>query len=511
MEGLSREEFERLRGAHPKDLQAVVDYASSFGLSVVETSVSRRAAVVSGSVANVSHAFGVQLSDYTTENQSYRGRVGYIYVPAVLEGIIEGVFGLDLRSVGNRLVIKAAASGTLTPPQVGRLYNFPEGISANGQTIGILELRGGYKATTLKNYFDTLGSTFKAPSPIDVSVDGAVNQPAGPFFDPEVVGDICVASAVAQDATIAVYFAPQTQQGWVDALNRMVHPGPGDPTPSVISISWLLARGDDAVTLTGDGVTLDTVRAISSILLDATTLKSGPTILIASGDSGSQNGVPDGKAHVYYPQSDPCVTCCGGTEIRDVQGMSFQEGTWVRTPSDADATGGGISDFFDLPTYQTDADIPSSVNDGHTGRGIPDIAGNASPTSGYVMTVDGFTSAFGGTSAVAPLYAGLIAIINSNLGKSVGFLNPILYTLGKKGGVFRDIADGGSNGSPSSPGYTAGPGWDACTGWGSIDGTALLDALRGKVVSQESRTLTARARGNRINLSGPAWNGNHSQ
>lgn len=96
----------------------------------------------------------------------------------------------------------------------------------------------------------------------------------------------------------------------------------------------------------------------------------------------------------------------------------------------------------------------------------------------YLMTVDGFTSPFAGTSAVAPLYAGLVAIINSLLGKTVGFLNPTLYSLGRNGGGFRDIADGGSNASMATPGYTSGPGWDACTGWGSIDGTALLEALR---------------------------------
>lgn len=241
-------------------------------------------------------------------------------------------------------------------------------------------MKGGYKGPALKAFFDTLGPGFRPPNPIDVSIDGAVNQPAGPFFDPEVVGDICVPSAVAQGATIAAYFAPMTQMGWVDALNRMVHPGPGDPNPSVISISWLLARGDDKTTLKADGITFDTVNAIASIFLDAATLQNGPTILVASGDSGSQNGVLDGKAHVYYPQSDPC-TCCGGTEIRNVNGTLFQEGTWVRTPSDADATGGGISDYFSVPAHQQGAGVPGSVNDGHAGRGIPDIAGNASPAS----------------------------------------------------------------------------------------------------------------------------------
>lgn len=198
----------------------------------------------------------------------------------------------------------------------------------------------------------------------------------------------------------------------------------------------------------------------------------GVTVFAATGDWGSSSGFTDGKALVWYPPSDPYVTACGGTTISNVSGSSFTETTWADT-------GGGISDVFPLPSWQQGIGVPPSANDNHTGRGIPDVAGNADPASGYLITLNGEQSAIGGTSAVSPLYAGLIALINSVRTRPVGYLNPKLYSYGKIPAlkVFRDINDGVSNASNGAPGYKSGPGWDACTGWGSIDGDALLRAL----------------------------------
>ncbi len=122
--------------------------------------------------------------------------------------------------------------------------------------------------------------------------------------------------------------------------------------------------------------------------------------------------------------------------------------------------------------------IPGSANDGHIARGIPDIAGNADPDSGYQLFQGGTNiGAVGGTSAAAPLYAALVALMNASLGKQLGWLNPELYSYSASAAVFRDIKDGRSNATAGAPGYTAGPGWDACTGLGSVNGAALLQAL----------------------------------
>jgi len=119
-----------------------------------------------------------------------------------------------------------------------------------------------------------------------------------------------------------------------------------------------------------------------------------------------------------------------------------------------------------VPAYQKGT-IPANF----TGRGVPDVAGDADPQTGYDVLVDGVESAVGGTSAVAPLYAALVAQMNENLATRCGFLNPFLYL---HRDVFRDITKG-TNGS-----FNAQAGWDPTTGSGSIDGKALLKKLQAK-------------------------------
>jgi len=185
------------------------------------------------------------------------------------------------------------------------------------------------------------------------------------------------------------------------------------------------------------------------------------------------------------------VLSVGGTTVGNVSGSSFDEYVWNDTTTvmgfnPTGATGGGISDHFSQPAYQAGAGAPPSLNDNHVGRGVPDVAANASANSGYPIPLAGAASLGipnpfpgSGTSAAAPLWAGLIAVINEALGDNVGFVNPALYAIGSAG--FRDIlgapgpADNGLNGVK---GYPAGPGWDACTGWGSPNGTALLNSLK---------------------------------
>jgi kumamolisin len=144
---------------------------------------------------------------------------------------------------------------------------------------------------------------------------------------------------------------------------------------------------------------------------------------------------------------------------------------WGGTANDG-ATGGGVSIEFALPSYQASAKVPDNVDTGKPGRGVPDVAGNADPQTGYQTLVDGSQQVVGGTSAVAPLWAGLVALLNQSLGAPLGFANPRLYDL-LGTAAFHDITSG-SNGA-----YSAGPGWDACTGLGSPGGTALASALAG--------------------------------
>ncbi len=477
---LTSKDFESKYGADPADLERVAAFARHHGLHVRETSVARRTVVVSGPVSLMSKAFAVALDRYESATEKYRGREGPVNVPTDLVEVIEGVFGLDNRRMARRVrppsLTKATAT-PLNPPQVAfQLYNFPEK-AATGQTIGLFEFGGGYLTTDIAGFMKTLPAPYngyKVPKLIDVGVNGAKNNHS--VTDPdsvEVVLDIDVAGSIAQGAEIAVYFSTFDEQGWIQAILAAVHPKPGEPSPSVISISWAWPELDSSNGLAWTAAVID---AISQTFQEAAA--KGISVLAASGDHGSSCGESDHKAHVEYPASDPSVTAVGGTLLSDVAGSAFKEDTWQ--DNNGWATGGGISDVFkSLPSWQKSANVPKSVNDQHVGRGLPDIAANADGASGYDLIIGGkpFSgNPVGGTSAAAPLYAGAIAVLNAQLGHSIGFLNPTLYALIGKN-VFRDVKDNISNATSGAPGYKAVPGWDACTGLGSIDGNALLAAL----------------------------------
>jgi kumamolisin len=294
-----------------------------------------------------------------------------------------------------------------------------------------------------------------------VGVDGAQNQPTGDPNGPdgEVLLDIEIVGAIATGARIAVYFAPNTDQGFLDAITTAIHDTVRKP--SVISISWGGPESD---------WTAQALRNFDAALHDAALL--GVTVCCASGDDGSTDGTTDGLAHVDFPSSSPNALACGATRLESTGAKVRREVVWNEGPANG-ASGGGVSETFPLPSYQSNAKVPPSVNPSRfAGRGVPDVCGDADPATGYQVHVDGKDAVYGGTSAVAPLWAALIAIINQQSGKPAGFLHPTLYAAGTK--ALRDITSG-DNGA-----YQAGPGWDACTGLGSPEGTAVAGVFGAK-------------------------------
>jgi kumamolisin len=202
----------------------------------------------------------------------------------------------------------------------------------------------------------------------------------------------------------------------------------------------------------------------------------GVSITVASGDSGSSDGVNDGQNHVDFPASSPHVLACGGTSLVANGSTIESESVW-NNGAQGGAGGGGYSIVFDRPAWQ--AAVVTQ-----TYRGVPDVAGDADPETGYKVRVDGKELVVGGTSAVAPLWAGLIALLNAKLNTRLGFVNPQLYAINQSAG-FHDITQG-DNGA-----FQARPGWDAATGLGSPDATGLLDALQtsaAKSQPQEAET-----------------------
>jgi kumamolisin len=349
-----------------------------------------------------------------------------------------------------------------------------------------MEFGGGYRLVDLQKNLAVLG--LEVPTIHISSINGATNTSgACGTYDKEVLMDIYIASSVAPGAQLVVYFAPPDERGWYDAIMAAIHPDAGEPVPTVLSISWRLCDGD-VPDLIQVFATVAGVDAISSGFQDAALLGSnGPTIFVSSGDAGSQAN--QGRAYVHYPASDPWVTACGGTEIGNVNGSVFDERTW-------ESSGGGVSDHFNVPFYQSSAGInPVSANgDGRRGRGVPDVAGNASQASGYNVQCGDSSFTASQTSAVPPLYAGLLARVNAALGRQIGFLNPVLYANGST--VCRDLKDGICNGQ-TPPFYVSGPGWDLVTGWGSIDGLALLRVLRSSKSERRTTRCSQRAKYNR--------------
>jgi kumamolisin len=463
---LTRERYAAEYGADPADLKKVEDFAKAHGLVVVESNPARRSVFVSGTAAQFSAAFGTSIEQIEHDGAIYRQRTGPITVPAELADVVEGVFGIDDRPAAKphfqRLksapgVTALAAGGTFTPPELAKLYSFPTGVDGSSQCIAILELGGGYRTADIKAYFQSLG--LPVPQVKTVSVDRGNNKPTtSDSADGEVMLDIEVAAAVAPKASIVVYFAPNTDKGFLDAITMAVHDTVNKP--SVISISWGSAEAN---------WTAQAMKSFDQAFQTAAAL--GVTVCCAAGDNGSGDGEADGKAHVDFPASSPFALGCGGTKLTGSGSTIASESVWNENPANS-ATGGGVSDFFPLPAYQAAAGVPVSANPAkNTGRGVPDVAGDADPATGYVVRVDGQQLVIGGTSAVAPLWAGLISLMNQKLGHPVGFLNPMIYgsLVGK--GCFRDITSG-NNGA-----YAAKAGWDACTGWGTPIGTALLQGL----------------------------------
>ncbi|MGH9302818.1 MAG: S53 family peptidase [Acidimicrobiales bacterium] len=457
---LSEDELGQLTGAPPDQVAAVEAFAATAGLQVLEVSPASRKVVVSGTAAAMSSAFGVQLRRYRRAGQDWRGHEGPVQVPAELAGVLEAVVGLDERPQA-RTSWRAteSPSSSYTPVELAQLYDYPVGLDGTGQSIGIIELGGGYQMADLDAYFASLGRT--PPRITAVSVDGASNEPTGSPSGPdtEVDLDIEVSAGVAPGAAIVVYFAPNTDRGFIDAASTAVHDATN--SPSVLSISWGSAEST---------WTPASMRALDQVLADASLV--GITVTVACGDSGSADGVLDGLAHVDFPASSPHVLACGGTRLLEgAPGEIATEVVWNDGDSGG-STGGGVSDVFALPSWQERAGVPGSVNPGgRVGRGLPDVAGDADPATGYEVRVDGSDIVVGGTSAVAPLWAGLIALLNQSQHRRLGLFNPVLYLILDPATACRDVTEG-TNGA-----YKAGPGWDACTGWGSPRGEEISSAL----------------------------------
>ncbi len=452
---LTRSAYRKDYGADKKDADTIEAFAHEHQLSTVEVSLPRRSVILRGTISNFEAAFNLQIQIVN----NFRILTEEIKIPADLAPIVTGVFGLENRPAarpmfqvaknGDKIISHAQSPQSFNPNQLAKIYGFPTGVTGKGQCIGIIELGGGFRTADITNFFKNLG--IAAPAVKAISVDGGTNSPTtSDSADGEVMLDIEVAGSIANEATIAVYFAPNTDQGFLDAITTAVHDTTN--TPSVISISW----GGAESTWTNQA--LDNFNEAFK-----TAAALGVSICVASGDSGSRDGETDGKVHVDFPSSSPFALACGGTHLVVTNNKISSEIVWH--DSNDSASGGGVSSYFPLPDYQANANVPVEIDTKFKGRGVPDVAADADPNTGYNVLVDGQQLVIGGTSAVAPLMAGLIALVNEQNKNAAGFIHPTIYS---NPSLCRDITSGNNKTTSKHTGYTAGPGWDACTGLGVL-------------------------------------------
>ncbi|MCA6970380.1 S53 family peptidase [Pectobacterium carotovorum] len=459
---LSRASYARKFGADEADLEHVRAFARHYRLSVEREHAASRTVFLTGTVEQMEQAFRVSLARYDHKHGAFRGRAGGIYLPGYLQGVVIAVLGLDERLASNcYLRMNDAFSATAkrlsgyTPLELAELYHFPEHDGA-GQCIGIIELGGGYRLPQLAHYFKRMG--VNPPQVVDVCVGGAKNALASSDgdkevnpIDIEVQMDIEIAGTLAPAAKIVVYFAPNTDAGFLEAINAAIHDEKN--APSVISISWGASESE---------WTAQSLQVYNQAFQTAAAL--GITVCVASGDHGSQDGEPHGL-HVDFPASSPYVLACGGTRLQ----KAMEETTWHNR--DGGATGGGVSQYFALPGWQLGMSLVDKYGGHHPlqHRGVPDVSGNADPETGYLIEVNGLEGVVGGTSAVAPLWAGLLARMLALTHSASLFIPPLLY---RNRNSCKDIVRG-NNGA-----FVASEGWDACTGLGSPDGMKLLRLLK---------------------------------
>jgi len=431
-----------------------------------------------GSIQTFNQLFKIILETVTTDTRTYITHQGTISIPDEINDVVENILGLDnsitfqsyarldpdaLSPSETNGAVDPSIIAAPSPIDLAAAYQYPTvpgGYTAQGANtcVGIVELGGGWTSQNLTSTFGRIG--LSNPTVVDVSVDGGVNDPTDIGSSGEVMLDIYCVGATALGAKIAMYFAPNSFQGFIDCITAATNDNTNNP--SVISISW----GTTDTNWFGSNAQFDTA-------LQAAIVK-GITTFVAAGDFGVRaiSGAP--TYTVQYPATSPYVIAAGGTVVTINNDYTIaSENAWG-TAGGLYAGGGGVSTLYSVPSWQTGLSsktypTPSSPVT-LTGRGIPDVSAMATGYTFYYGSPN-YVGTFLGTSAVAPLLSGLMARLNSITGSKIGFVNSAWYAA--KSTAFNDITVGDNHGG-NTVGYVATAGWDAATGVGSPIGVNIL-------------------------------------
>jgi len=438
--------FRAQTNADPADVERVGAYCARFGIKIVESHW--RSVVISGPIDRLVEAFGATVAIFSDAGgKHFRHRSNALHVPRDVAAVVRGVFGLHQWPRSRRLGSLQRHSTPLSASEIVQRYDFPN-CDAAGQTIGVLQFRGEFKADDFDRCMQAQG--VKPAQPIVKRVDdAAVMHEFETTKDLEAALDAQILGALAPEARIVIYEARDDERGFLDAIRSALFDE--EFKQSVLSISY------------GWPEHLWTPAALE-VLNELFTVAAlvGVSVFCSSGDNGAELDY-DGKPHVLAPASSPFVHACGATSIV-VESGSEREPAWEQT-------GGGFSEHFDLPPWQAAAKSAAAAYKIAAGRGVPDVA--AQPHPGYTVYLDGVELAMGGTSAIAPMWAALTARINQRLGVPAGFFSPLLYA--SRDPILRDVTDG-NNGR-----FQARAGWNPCTGLGVPVGSKIEAALRGSV------------------------------
>jgi kumamolisin len=464
-------ELVHTHSAHADDIASVGRWAANSGLRVRRLDGATNTLDVSGSVGALARAFSVNVERYVERETRtgtvsiYRDHHHELSVPRELDGIVTAALGLCNRPIARpRISVLprgVVAPYSYTPEQLAEIYDFPmlpDGGANTRITVGIAELGGAVHRADL--------AAFRGANPRLRVVEEAV-QGWGPLSDPfgpdtevaldwQVIAGVLARCAPQADVQIVIKYAPNTDRGFTNLEAAFATDG-RDYT--AVSTSWGAPEdrwAPAAMDAMDRAFQLGAVRGIAHS--------------VAAGDNGSTDARHDGHQHVDHPASAPNAVGCGGTRLFADGGRRIREEAWNELRAGQGATGGGVSGHFAIPRYQAAAGIrPVSVDGGVEGRGVPDVAANADPLTGYVIHHCGVDSVVGGTSAVAPLWTALFSLIAASTDHRLGNVLPLLYA--SRDRAFTDISTGDNDA------YSAHPGWDATTGLGAPSGRALLDSL----------------------------------
>lgn len=458
------------RRTHARAANRIKRLAARFHVTLCGFDLSQRIVILEATARQMTDILGATLRIYDDGHCRFRARIGWLVVPKEIAPWTRAILGFDQRPIVRpvprlRPLVGAALGAGSWPTEVAALYRIPLDQDVSKICVGIIALGGGYLATDLAKALAAMGR--ESPTIVDQSVAtpaaGGSAVPAngnhfggGSVADEEIALDLQILASLLPKARIVVYFAGNTIQSLVGAINQAIFDDVN--RPQVLSVSWGSAE------MFWSSSARD---AMQAVLADAQRLKV--TVLFAAGDELATGGLDDGKAHVWFPSSSPYALGCGGTQPAANGAAPGEEVVWNDGTS---GTGGGVSDFYPVPAYQSALTLPPSVNDGKFRRGVPDVAAAAASTPGYRIVLNGSEIVKDGTSAATPLWAGLIAIANAARGEPLGFVNSALYS---NPAALRQI-DRGDN-RAGGKGYEAGPGWNACTGLGVPKGADIVAAL----------------------------------